>query len=352
MDDAVLRAIHFNMLRARIFESTLGETFREMRRRAATLEGGRRAAFEPGNEHVGLEIQGNLELSLGAEATTAAVLHLRESDYLASTHRGHHLGLAKGVDMKRLVAEIWGKSTGLSSGKGGDFHLHDVAANFETSVVMGQLIPVAVGHALAASISGSDDIAVANFGEGAANQGTFHEACNLASLWRLPVIFLLEDNGYALSVPKTRATSVAHHADRAQGYGFPGIIVPYGAPERVYEVMGEAVERARRGDGPTLVEVQTDRVAGGFEGDSQWYRSRDEIALMQERDSMQAFQDRLLGQRTVDEASVRELTDQFRQEVLDAIEYARASPFPAAEEAFAHLFPDNTAAPRPVEVTA
>jgi pyruvate dehydrogenase E1 component alpha subunit len=340
------------MLRARLFETTLGDLFREMRRRAATLEGGRRAAFEPGNEHVGLEIQGNLELSMGGEATTAAMLHLRQSDYLASTHRGHHLALAKGVDMKRLLAEIWGRKTGLSAGKGGDFHLHDTEANFETSVVMGQLIPVAVGHALAASIQGTDNIAVANFGEGAANQGTFHESCNLAALWRLPVIFLLEDNGYALSVPKQRATSIGHHAERAQSYGFPGVVVPHGSPEGVYEVMGEAVARARAGEGPTLVEVQIDRMAGGFEGDWQRYRPDDEMKLMEERDVMKVFEQRLIARGVLDADTISAMTEEFRQEFSDAVEFARASEFPDPEEAFKHLFPERSSVPQPVEVAA
>jgi pyruvate dehydrogenase E1 component alpha subunit len=166
------------------------------------------------------------------------------------------------------------------------------------------------------------------------------------------VIFLLEDNGYALSVPKQRATSITHHADRARSYGFPGVVVPHGSPEQVYEVMGEAVERARAGGGPTLVEVQIDRMAGGFEGDWQRYRPEDEMELMRERDVVRLFERRLVDRGILDEQTIAAMTEGFGQEFSEAVEFARASEFPAPEEAFKHLFPEQSSVPRPVEVAA
>jgi pyruvate dehydrogenase E1 component alpha subunit len=260
--------------------------------------------------------------------------------------------LAKGVDMKRLVAEIWGRATGVSSGKGGDIHLHDVSVNFETGVVLGQLLPVAVGHGLAAVLQGRSEVAVANFGDGAANQGTFHEAANLAGLWKLPVIFLLEDNGYALSVPKSRATSIERYADRAAGYGFPGVTVPPSEPELVYEVMGEAVARARAGEGPTLVEVQIDRIRGGFEGDRQWYRPEEEFELMRERDAVATYQQQLIERGVLSPADVETMTATYTTEVAEAIEFARASPYPSEAEALTHVFAETPRVPTGSEVMA
>jgi TPP-dependent pyruvate/acetoin dehydrogenase alpha subunit len=187
------------MVRVRVFELTLRALFTEVRR-AAQAGGGRLSAFEYGSPASGPELQGNIELSIGQEPVSAAILHLRPEDYLAGTHRAHHVALAKGVQMRALLAELFGRKGGLCRGRAGDFTLHDVSVNFESSPVVAQMLPVATGHALAAQAQGTDCVATVLLGDGAINQGTFHEAANLAGLWKLPVIYLLENNSYALSV--------------------------------------------------------------------------------------------------------------------------------------------------------
>jgi pyruvate dehydrogenase E1 component alpha subunit len=163
---------------------------------------------------------------------------------------------------------------------------------------------------------------------------------------------LLEDNGYALSVPKARATSIERYAERAAGYGFPGVTVPPSEPERVYKVMGDAVARARAGEGPTLVEVQIDRIRGGFEGDRQWYRSEEEFALMRERDAVETYQRRLIERGLLSAADVEAMTETYTNEVAEAIEFARESAFPSEAEAFTHVFADSPRVPTASEVMA
>src|SRR3990172_8100508 len=219
----------------------------------------------------------------------ARVRHRRPADAVTATHRPHHVALAHGMDMKKLAAEIFGKDTGLGHGKGGHMHLFDPATNFGCSGIIAGGMPTAVGHALAFKKQGRDDVAVSFFGEGAANQGAFHESLNLAALWTLPVVFVCEDNAWAISVPKGKATAIANNSDRAAAYGIPGVLVPDNDPVAVYEAAGEAVARARGGGGPSLIEVKTDRLFGHFEGDPQVYRSPDEMALLLERDALGAF---------------------------------------------------------------
>jgi len=179
---------------------------------------------------------------------------------------------------------------------------------------------------------------VSFFGEGAANQGAFHESLNLAALWMLPVVFVCEDNAWAISVPKGKATAVANNSDRAAAYGIPGVLVPDNDPVAIYETAGEAIARARAGGGPSLIEIKTDRLFGHFEGDPQVYRTPEEMALLKERDAMRAFEARLIatGVMTADEAQAT--WDAARAEVDAAIDFARSSPYPAPEAALQHVF--------------
>ena len=211
-----LRAIHARMTLIRAFELTFQEFFQEMRRRSASKSGSRFGAFVYGDAGSGPELQGNLELAIGQEPVVGAILPLRHTDYLAGTHRSHHLALAKGVEVEPLVAEMLGRATGLCGGRAGDFNLHDTAHGFENSPVVGQLMPVATGHGLAAQLQGRDDVAMVALGDGGINQGTFHESANLAGLWRLPVIFLLENNGYALSTSSRSSSPVPERLLSAQ----------------------------------------------------------------------------------------------------------------------------------------
>lgn len=333
-----LRRIHAAMVRIRSFENAFQELFREMRRASAKQVGGRLNAFEYGNPLGGPELQGNLELAIGQETISAAVVQLRAADYLAGTHRAHHTALAKGVEMRPMVAEMFGRATGLSAGRAGDFNLHDVEHSFESSPVIGQLIPAAVGHGLAAQLQRRDDISMVVLGDGAANQGTFHEAANLAGLWKLPVVFVIENNGYALSVPVEHASATDRLHVRAEGYGFPGELVADNDPVALYEVAARAIARARAGEGPTLIEIRTDRLAGGFEGDRQEYRPEGQLDELRARDVVPRFEHALVAAGVIDEAEAAALWEAEKAAVQDAIEFARSSPWPQPDDAFAGVF--------------
>lgn len=196
----------------------------------------------------------------------------------------------------------------------------------------------AVGHALAFKKLNRDDIAVSFFGEGAANQGAFHESLNLAALWTLPVVFVCEDNAWAISVAKEKSTAIANNSDRAAAYGIPGVLVPDNDPVAIYEAAGEAVARARRSGGPSLIEVKTDRLLGHFEGDPQLYRTQEEMALLKERDALRAFERRLIDTGALTATDAQAVWDAARAEVDAAIEFARSSPAPEPAAALQHVF--------------
>ena len=249
-----LREMHHQMVRIRLFEETIQKCYFEGKTPAFDIAAG--------------PVPGEMHLAAGQEPVAAGVCaHLRPSDAVTATHRPHHVALAHGMDMKKLAAEIFGKETGLGHGKGGHMHLFDPATNFGCSGIIAEGMPGAVGAGLAFKKRGTDSVAVSFFGDGAANQGAFHESLNLAALWTLPVVFVCEDNAWAISVPKDKATAIANNSDRAAAYGMPGVLIPDNDPVAVFEAAGEAVARARRGGGPSLIEVKTDRLFGHFEGD-------------------------------------------------------------------------------------
>jgi TPP-dependent pyruvate/acetoin dehydrogenase alpha subunit len=218
-------------------------------------------------------IPGEMHLSAGQEPVAAGLCaNLRDSDAITAPHRSHHLALAKGVSMNAMTAEIFGRTTGLGKGKGGHMHLFDPSQHFSCSGIIAEGIPVAVGQAFAFKHRGTDNVAVAVAGEGA-----FHEALNLASLWKLPVVFVIEDNDWAISVPRDHSTSIPNNATRAAAYGMPGERVEGNDVEAMYQASKRAVDRARAGDGPSLLEIHTVRLWGHFEGDAQAYRG-DELA--------------------------------------------------------------------------
>ena len=191
-------------------------------------------------------IPGEMHLSNGQEPVAVGVCaHLEADDIVTATHRPHHQAIAKGVDLNEMAAEIFGKATGLSGGRGGHMHLFDPRVNFACSGIIAQGMGPAVGAAMAARLRGTDDVAVAFIGEGAANQGAFHETLNLAAVWKAPVIFVIEDNAYGISVSKRQATAVEGNAERAAAYGMPGHFVPDNDPDEVFKVAGQAIERAR-----------------------------------------------------------------------------------------------------------
>lgn len=284
-------------------------------------------------------VPGEMHLAAGQEPVAAGVCaHLTDADTVVGTHRPHHFAIAKGVPLDRMTAEIFGKVTGLGRGKGGHMHLFDPQRRFSCSGIVGASMPPACGAALAARMTGSQAVAVAFFGEGAANQGTFHESLNLAALWQLPVIFVCEDNAWAISVPKDKATAIPSNATRAAAYGIEGIAVERNDAVAVYEAAQTAVEKARKGGGPTLIEVKTDRYFGHFQGDAEVYRPKAEVPELRKHDPIEVLAGALREGKLVDDAQDRAIRDRVEARVAAAFDFARKSAYPAAEEAFQNVF--------------
>ena len=247
-------------------------------------------------------VPGEMHLAAGQEPVAVGVCaHLRDDDAVVGTHRPHHFAIAKGVPLDKLAAEIFGKATGLSRGKGGHMHLFDPDRNFSCSGIEGASMPPATGAALAYKKLGQDSVAVAFFGEGAANQGTFHEALNLAGLWNLPAVFICEDNRWAISVPKEKSTAIASNADRAAAYGMPGVSVDHNELSRCSPPPARR-STGRAGGGPTLIEVQTDRYLGHFQGDAEVYRPGGEADELRGHDPIRKLAEALRERGVLDDA--------------------------------------------------
>jgi TPP-dependent pyruvate/acetoin dehydrogenase alpha subunit len=320
------------MIEIRAFEETMAGVYLEGKLPPAIQKG---LAFDIGSGPV----PGEMHLAAGQEPVAVGVCaHLRDEDTVIGTHRPHHFAIAKGVPLDAMCAEMFGKATGLGHGKGGHMHLFDPAHKFSCSGIIGASLPPACGAALAAKKRGKDWVAVAFFGEGASNQGSFHESLNLAALWRLPVLFVCEDNKYAISVEKSESTSVAWNADRAAAYGMPGVLVDRNDALAVYEAAGAAIERARRGDGPTLLEVRTDRYLGHFQGDPETYRPKGETDELRKHDPIPALGAELRRLGLIDEAADAALRTRVEARVAAAYDFARSSPYPKPEDALLHVF--------------
>jgi len=290
-------------------------------------------------------IPGEMHLAAGQEAAAVgACAHLTREDSVWGTHRAHHFAIAKGVDLDRMAAEIFGKVTGLGRGKGGHMHLFDIEAHFACSGIVGAGIPQAVGAALAYRKLGTGAVALAEFGEGASNQGSFHEALNMAGLWKLPCVFVCQDNNYGISVNKAASTAVESIATRAVGYGMPGVRVAENDADQVFAAVGEAVARARAGGGPTLIEVKVDRFYGHFQGDPETYRPKGEVESLKKRDALKAYEARLREEGLLDDAAIKAVRERTRARVDAAVAFARQSDYPAADEAFRHVFVETTSA--------
>lgn len=325
LDQQTALALYQQMLTIRDFEDTMAQVYME----------GKAPVFDIGSGPV----PGEMHLAAGQEPVAVGVCaHLRPTDTATGPHRAHHFAIAKGVDLKKMTAEIFGKETGLSKGKGGHMHLFDPSVKFSCSGIVGAGMPPAVGAALASKMQGHDDVAVAFFGEGAANQGSFHESLNLAARWKLPVIFVCEDNGYAISVSKAASTAIASNADRAQSYGIPGVAVQENDVVAVYEAAAEAVARARRGDGPSLLEIHTDRYLGHFQGDSEVYRDPEEVRRLRANDPITRLHDQLVAQGWITAEQDAEIRAAAQAKVDEAVAFARQSPYPVPEEALEDVF--------------
>lgn len=320
------------MLVIREFEDTMVKVYLEGKLPPHIQKG---LAFDIG----GGPVPGEMHLAAGQEPVAVGVCaHLRDDDTVVGTHRPHHFAIAKGVHMGPMAAEMFGKASGLGRGKGGHMHLFDTEHKFSCSGIIGASLPPACGAAVAAKKRGTDQVAVAFFGEGAANQGSFHESLNLAALWKLPVIFVCEDNKYAISVEKTASTAIAWNADRAAAYGIPGYRVEHNDALEVFAAAGEAVARARRGDGPSLIEVKTDRYLGHFQGDAEVYRPKGEVAELRTHDPIPALASQLRGREILDAVTEEAIHIMASKRVADAYAFARASEYPQPAEALEHVF--------------
>ncbi len=291
------------------------------------------------------KIPGFVHLYIGEEAVAVGVMaHLRDNDYISSTHRGHGHFIAKGGSLKGLWAELMGKKTGTCKGKGGSMHIADLEiGELGANGIVGGGIPHAVGAALAFKLAGTDRVAVSFFGDGASNQQNFHEAINLAAIWRLPVVFVCENNLYQISLPYSKQQAIKSVAERGAAYGIPGVSVDGQDVLAVYEVAREAIERARRGEGPTLIEAKTYRFRGHFEGDPQIYRSEDEIKWwMENKDPIKLFAEKLLSKGIVTEQELKNIDEKVKREVAEAIEFAEKSPYPEPSDLYSDVFATPT----------
>ena len=277
----------------------------------------------------------------GQEACAVGVCAaLQPSDWIASTHRGHGHCIAKGVEVHRMMAELYGKSSGTNRGKGGSMHITDVRVGMlGVNPIVGMGATHAVGAALSAKVRKTQQVAASFFGEGAASIGALHEAMNLAAIWKLPVIFVCENNGYAQSTPVEYALSVRHVADRAAAYNMPGVTVDGQDVLAVWEASVSAVERARAGQGPSLIECMTYRYYGHHQGDdTQRYRSKEEEAAARERDCIRKFREQLLQLGAVQAAELDAIEAANRKKIDEAVAFAEASPLPQLPDLYTDVY--------------
>ncbi len=291
------------------------------------------------------QIPGSVHLSTGQEATAVGVCAaLREGDYIVTTHRGHGHLIARGADVKRMMAEILGRKTGLCQGKGGSLHVADFSIGIigAMGIVAGGL-PVATGAGLASKMKNDGKVAACFFGDGASNQGTFHESLNLAAAWSLPVIYVCENNLYGMTTHVAEVMSTRNVADRSAAYGIPGVVVDGNDILEVYQAAQEAVKRAASGLGPTLIECKTYRWRGHFEGEDivfegRMYRSQEEVDKFRTKDPIATFRGLLLNEGKVTEDQLAAVDREVRFVIDEAVQFAKESPLPAPEDSFESVF--------------
>lgn len=285
-------------------------------------------------------MHGTMHLSIGQEAVaTGTCLALEREDLITSTHRGHGHCIAKGAHLDRMMAELLAKETGYCRGRGGSMHIADVeTGNLGANGIVGGGIPIAAGAALAQRLRGTTNVAVSFFGDGATNEGAFHEGINLAAIWDLPAIFVCENNGYGMSMSSALSMSVKRVSDRAAAYGIPGVTVDGNDLQAVYDVISEAVERARAGKGPTLVEAVTYRHKGHSKSDQNLYRTREEIDEWRAKDPIGRFEAALLEASTLSQADLDEVKNEVRDAIRAAIRSGNDAPPSRADELMSAVF--------------
>jgi acetoin:2,6-dichlorophenolindophenol oxidoreductase subunit alpha len=286
------------------------------------------------------QIPGFVHLYAGEEAVAVPICtHLDDGDSITSTHRGHGHCIAKGVDIGAMAAELMGRATGICNGKGGSMHVADVSKGMlGANGIVGGGIPLACGAALTAKVHGTDAVTICFFGDGASNQGTFHESLNLASIWKLPVVFVCENNGYAEATTFSYHCSVDDVATRAQGYGMPGVVVDGLDPFAMFDAAGEAISRARRGEGPTLIEAKTYRFYGHEEGDAATYRTQEEVDAHRARDPLTMLGAHLVEKGIASEDDLERLRSEAQAIVDAAYAAGAAAPWPDPSETLTDVY--------------
>ena len=289
------------------------------------------------------EIPGFVHLYIGMEAVAAGVCSaLEESDYITSTHRGHGHALAKGLDPKHMMAELFGRTTGYCDGKGGSMHIADVDAGMlGANGIVAAGTPIGGGAALASQIRGDDEVAVSFLGDGATSNGPYHEALHLAALWDLPQVYVVENNHYGEMTSVHDQHPVDDLVKQADAYGLPGEIVNGQDVEEVYEAASEAVERARSGEGPTVIEAKTYRYKGHYEGDPQWYKENEDLPDWRTEDPVENYSEKLLDDGELSEEEYEEMQASIDEELDEAVEFAKDSPLPEPEEAYEGLYAEE-----------
>ncbi len=289
------------------------------------------------------QIPSTLHLYIGQEAVAAGVCaNLRRDDYAFSTHRPHGHALAKGVSPQTMMAELYAKATGCCGAKGGSMHVGDVEVGmFPAIAIVGANVPIAAGTALAAKMRGSDQVTACFFGDGATNEGAWHEGLNMAAIWNLPVVYVCENNLYAASTPVAQSFKIEDIADRAAAYGMPGIVVDGNDVLAVYQASQAAIERARQGSGPTLLECKTYRLCGHSRSDPRTYRSRQEEAEWQTLDPIVRLRQHLLSQNLCPPDQLAQLDQDVERTLDEAVAFAQASPEPSPADLYTHVFSDE-----------
>jgi pyruvate dehydrogenase E1 component alpha subunit len=290
------------------------------------------------------ELPGFIHLYIGEESiATGVIANLRKDDFITSTHRGHGHMIAKGADINRMMAELYGRTTGYCKGKGGSMHI----ANFSIGVlgangVVGGGLPIAVGAGLGIKMKKTDQVVVAFFGDGASNTGAFHESLNFASVYKLPVIFVVENNKFASTVRTKDTTSVENISDRAVSYGIPGITIDGNDVITVYETAKEIIKRAREGGGPSLLEVKTYRIKGHFVGDPELYRNKKEVEEFWLNEPIKKFEKKLVELKMLNETEKNKIWEDNKKEIKEAVKFAKESPIPNGEDALTDLFVNDS----------
>jgi pyruvate dehydrogenase E1 component alpha subunit len=291
-------------------------------------------------------IHGTMHLSIGQEASAiGSTMMLRKTDYITSTHRGHGHCIGKGADPKLMFAEFFGKEEGYCRGRGGSMHIADAeSGNLGANGIVAGGIPIAVGAALAIKKQKRDDVAICFFGDGATNEGAFHEALNMAAIWKLPVIFLCENNKYGMSVSTERSMAVADVATRGVAYNMPGVVVDGNRIEDVAEAMDTAIAKARKGGGPTLVECKTYRIRGHSKSDRNRYRTKEEIEEWKRRDPIGHFETALVAHGIATAEQIKAINASVEAEIAAGIEFAKNGTDPSPGDVTRDVYTPGAAA--------